>query len=601
MKKIAIAYLRRSTDRQDKSIEDQRKTITTWGQAHGFDIVKSYIDDAISGVVTDDRKSFQQMIRDAREPGCKWNNVLVYDVKRFGRVDNDEAGYYRFLLRQVRIDVIYVAENFAGDDSDDLIRPVKQWQARQESKDLSKVTIRGQVTLAELGWWLGGTPPYGFDLIYFDSAGKPYMIVRFLEDGRKEVLAPDGHSQRILPKGESLTISKKDHSRLYPSKPERVAIVVRIFRMYMSGFGTFAIADRLNTEGLHSPRNEQWSSIYDGRWSASTIREILINPNYVGDSVWNRKTLGKFHRISKREAVARLAVDRNRIGYNPKEDWIIVPNTHASLIPREQFVQAEKLRDSRDERCGGASFRRGRAKHSPYLLSGLLRCGNCGRAFQGNTRTKGKRRKNGEPIRTSYYVCGGYVAKGTAVCKRILIRQERLDKAVLDQIVKCVSRFTNEGGQFILHREIEQSLGHSKAKGSDGEVADVRKRLAEIPRKADALLELITAANREFIDAKLVSLREERESLQARLAEAEAHKATTGRVDAVAADVLTILSEFENAFKKGPLEEQKALIRRFVQEIALDAEKGRAVVRIRKFPLPTSAGSGNAFRLVAGA
>ncbi|MBA7680637.1 hypothetical protein ES703_88958 [subsurface metagenome] len=82
------------------------------------------------------------MIRDAESPTRRFDIIVVYDVKRFGRVDNDEAGYYRHILRTHGVEVCYVSENFNGDSTDDLLRPVKQWQARQESKDLSKVTIR---------------------------------------------------------------------------------------------------------------------------------------------------------------------------------------------------------------------------------------------------------------------------------------------------------------------------------------------------------------------------------------------------------------------------------------------------------------------------
>ena len=235
--KKAAGYLRRSTNRQEHSIEDQRTAILSYAQAHAYEIVRTYVDDSISGTITDDRKAFQQMMFDAREPGRAWHHVLVYDVKRFGRIDNDEAGHYRFLLRKAGVEVIYVTENFAGDDSDDLLRPVKQWQARQESKDLSKVTIRGQVSLSEKGVWLGGAPPFGFDLLYRDSTGKPYIIVRFTANGDKEILDPEGRRQRILPRGESLTVSKKDHAKLVPSHPDRVALVRRIFQMYLSGLG----------------------------------------------------------------------------------------------------------------------------------------------------------------------------------------------------------------------------------------------------------------------------------------------------------------------------------------------------------------------------
>ena len=47
------------------------------------------------------------------------SHVLCYDVKRFGRLDNDETGYFRHLLRQAGVEVIYVSGNFSGDDTDE--------------------------------------------------------------------------------------------------------------------------------------------------------------------------------------------------------------------------------------------------------------------------------------------------------------------------------------------------------------------------------------------------------------------------------------------------------------------------------------------------
>jgi DNA invertase Pin-like site-specific DNA recombinase len=99
------------------------------------------------------------MIQDAQKTSRSFDKIIVYDVKRFGRIDNDEAGYYRHILRTNGVQVLYVSENFNGDTTDDLLRPVKQWRARQESKDLSKVTIRGLLSKAQTGFWMGGVPP----------------------------------------------------------------------------------------------------------------------------------------------------------------------------------------------------------------------------------------------------------------------------------------------------------------------------------------------------------------------------------------------------------------------------------------------------------
>jgi len=165
-KNRAVGYVRRSTDRQEQSIPDQKKALEEYAAEHGLRLAKFYVDDAISGTSTLGRRAFLQMIDDAQDTKRRFDIIVVYDVKRFGRVDNDEAGYYRHILRANGVEVRYVSENFNGDTTDDLLRPVKQWQARQESKDLSKVTIRGLLSKSDTGCWMGGVPPHGYDLRY---------------------------------------------------------------------------------------------------------------------------------------------------------------------------------------------------------------------------------------------------------------------------------------------------------------------------------------------------------------------------------------------------------------------------------------------------
>lgn len=69
----------------------------------------------------------------------------------------DDAGYYRYLFRTHCVGVHYVNENFNSYSTDDLLRLVKQRQARQEAKALSKVTIRGLLSTCNTGCWMGGS------------------------------------------------------------------------------------------------------------------------------------------------------------------------------------------------------------------------------------------------------------------------------------------------------------------------------------------------------------------------------------------------------------------------------------------------------------
>ena len=46
---VAVGYLRRSTDRQEQSIPDQRKAIERYAAEHDLELARYFVDDAISG------------------------------------------------------------------------------------------------------------------------------------------------------------------------------------------------------------------------------------------------------------------------------------------------------------------------------------------------------------------------------------------------------------------------------------------------------------------------------------------------------------------------------------------------------------------------
>src|SRR3989442_873776 len=441
----AVGYLRRSTNRQEQSIGDQKAAIERHARDHGYGILRFYTDDAISGTSTDARKAFQKLIQDAQSDACKFRAVLVYDIKRFGRVDNDEAGHYRYLLRKNRIDVVYVSEGFQGDDTDDLLRPVKQWQARQESRDLSKVSIRGLLSLSQGGWWLGGVAPYGFDLLYHDGGGRQYEKVEFMPNGEKQVYSVEGVLLRTLPPRERLSTAKSDRAKLVPSAPVRVRRVQRIFEMYGElGMGLRAIAARLNEEKISSPGCANPNANRDFTWGLSSVRGILQNQTYVGDLIWNRRAQGKFHRIANGQALKRETLHR-AVEKNGKQDWIVIQNAHEPLVTRDLFHRAHGRRS--DERKSGENLRRGRGKDFPFLLTSLLVCKHCGFKLQGFTHRSGYRRTDGSAGASYDYVCGGYRSKGKSVCKRYRLRRDPFENLILERVEKRLKKYLARGGE----------------------------------------------------------------------------------------------------------------------------------------------------------
>jgi len=573
--KPAVGYLRRSTDRQEQSIGDQRRVIEGYAVNNDYDVLDYYIDDAISGASSEDRASFLRLIQDAKQSDCPFQFVLVYDIKRFGRGDNDEAGYYRYQLRRNGVEIIYVSEGFNGDDTDDLLRPVKQWQARQELKDLSKVTIRGLLSRADGGWWVGGIPPYGYDLAYYSGSGEYLCSTRFMADGSKQVLDEDGNKTRIVPNGERLQFTKSDKSRLVLGHPDRVKLVKQIFDWYvLEGVGYKSIADRFNQAGVPTPMGGRRRTSKEAKWCATTIMTILQNPVYTGDMVWNRLSFAKFHKISDGRAVQTRNFPGHGPSRNGQEDWIVHRNNHPAIITRTRFDQANKRREATAKFGYANTHNVGRGARSPYLLTGLIRCLHCGHKWIGYTVNKGRKRKDGSNVKTLYYACGGYVSKGKSVCPRHVVQKEWLEGWIVDHIESMLKEhFGTPEGLEKMRRMVEDEID-SMVPQIGEELDQVEIRIMEIKQTISNLIENLTSTNREYVDGRLVELKRELAVLESKRLELEATGAKKIEIVRLIDQAVELAGEFKTAFAEGTIEEKRLFLRAFLKGIELDPTKG---------------------------
>jgi site-specific DNA recombinase len=593
----AVGYLRRSTDRQEQSLADQEAAIRCYANTHGFEVIRLYTDDAISGTSADNRPAFQRLIADASNGHRDFRFVLCYDVKRFSRGDNDEAGFYRHTLKQRGIEVVYASEGFKGDDTDDLVRPVKQFLARQESKDLSKVTLRGQLSSIHAGSYLGGVPPYGYDYLYIDSKDLPIHVVRFNEKGEKYLLDPaDGHVQRVVAQGERLSSAKDDRIQLVLSSPDRVAIIRRIFDEYLAGLGYRAICDKLNAERVPSPRSRDWDAKYNGQWGISTVRNILINPVYAGDTCWNRRTQGKFHRVSVKGVVERNGHSARVTEPNPREAWIITRDTHEAIVSRVTFEAAQSLRAQRDREGWRCRNPRGRGKYSNYLLSGVITCGDCGHTFHGYAHKSRACYKDPSLPRPRYYLCGGYVTKGNSVCKRRAYPQEPLESYLIGRLQARFEVFMKKGGEKAMRRFISEAMA---AAGPDPKKAlsEVRAEIARLKKDVDRLLDNLTKDNRDFVDDKLSGIRSRLRDLQAKEEDLLARPARTTDIEAAVEAALAQVRRFRQVLARGTILEQKELVRGFIAGITITPSKDRGVITWYDLPASFKIRGGNRQKL----
>jgi DNA invertase Pin-like site-specific DNA recombinase len=384
--KNAVGYLRRSTDKQEQSLEDQKREILSFCKQEGFELVGWYTDNAISGASTENRGQFQAMIQAAQDKSRLFDFIIVYDVSRFSRGDNAEVGYYLYILRRAGVEVLYVKENLKGDDVDEILRPVFQFNANLYLKSLSRDTIRGQVTSAKEGRFLGGPIPYGF----------------------KRIICENGKA--------TLALDTED----------KIKVIKRIFDSYVQKeMGCREIGEALSLEKIPSPRG--------GNWVPSCIRHILLNPIYYGAYTWNRRTLSKFHSVRNGHAEKRLRIHQDKIEINPESEWFVKENAYPAIITKELWLAAQAKRKNRVKYAGQYS---GKAKVSPFLLSGLITCTRCGRAYFGRTIT------NAKGIKTKSYTCGGFWNRGSYFCENYSFATNRLEDYIVQGIKKKCSGMT---------------------------------------------------------------------------------------------------------------------------------------------------------------
>src|ERR1700704_1440918 len=185
----AAQYLRMSNERQEYSIENQSEAIAKYAEHHGFSVVQTYSDPALSGLLLRRRKGLQKLIQDVVQGLASYRAILVYDVSRWGRFqDADESAHYEFLCKSAGIPVHYCAETFVNDGTlpNMLLKALKRSMAGEYSRELGVKVFAGQRTVYLRGFrGSGGRPGYGL---------------------RRMLVSPEGKAKQLLAMGERKAI-----------------------------------------------------------------------------------------------------------------------------------------------------------------------------------------------------------------------------------------------------------------------------------------------------------------------------------------------------------------------------------------------------------
>jgi predicted site-specific integrase-resolvase len=388
--RIAALYCRLSRDdEQDgesNSIANQKKMLQKVASEYGYKKTLFFVDDGISGT-TFERNGFQKMERAISDGYVA--AVFVKDMSRLGR-DYLKCGYYTDSFFPDN-DVRFVAVNDGVDsaEGENEFTPFRnimnEWYARDASRKVRMAhRVRGNSgePLAK--------PPYGY---------------------RKD---PQNPKRWIIDE-------------------EAAAVVRRVYRMYLDGYGVERIGVQFESEKVLTPNHYALAHGHQvsGKktkyspyaWRVSTLSKILSLQEYCGDVI-NFKTYSKSY--------------KNKTRYvNPKENHVIFVDVHEAIIDRETWERVQAKR-------GKARNRRKPTTGEHNMFSGLLVCSTCGANLnfhfnQGNHDI-------------TYFNCHSYNNRGKkrGECDAThYIRTDFLEQVVLGDIARIISFAKHYEDEFI--------------------------------------------------------------------------------------------------------------------------------------------------------
>ena len=191
---------------------------------------------------------------------------------------------------------------------------------------------------------------------------------------------------------------------------------------------------------------------------------------------------------------------------------------------------------------------------SQYLLSGLLKCGVCGKPYSGQAAKSGM---------FAYYVCASLLREGAGSCTGRYLNAERVENYIIEKVrERILTEETITELVTLVAEEIDALAGevNGRLKAIDAELADVETRLENLYQALETKQLPIEALSPRILSLKarqdqLVAAKEEAEDqLERRRADLPTSKEIKGYV-----------ADFREFLMEGTFPERKALIRNFVQ------------------------------------
>lgn len=521
---IAAALIRVSTPGQadhGTSLTSQERDVRAYCEQVGDTLSTLITDGAVSGYDVD-RSSLE-----ALDALVKARAVQKVIFPHFDRMSRTAWVGLRYLdeWAELGVQVVFLNRPHADAANPDerLMTTIEAGMAEREGHRIKERTMRGKRSKAEAGKIPGSFRAFGYDAI------------RKWQTHLPEFAGRDGQ----------LTIN-----------PTEAETVRELFQRFAAGETLRELCRWLAERGIRTKLGNAWT--------ASPLRNLLLNPLYLGELRWHQQRWVKLKH-------QKTASGKNRFARTARpaseQTCIAVPVilTRPDGTPDRELFQRVQARMTENP-----SRRSGRPSDSP--LRGLVFCGKClgKRGLPLRMVEYGTRLYCSSWSRTDLEFCG---TRCSAADVRAELHTEALRATRPGEMVRRVKRALAQQGK-------QGGAARAKQKRTQAQLADVN---AKIGRLLDLALE---GFRPEELRAKLDALRAQQAALESDLAALATETQAEYSAELVAAQVAAAVADLRRRILGDDPEEQHAAYRELLRVKVLGEAEFDVVINETNFLPP---------------
>ena len=472
---------------------------------------------------------FQQMMKDAKAK--KFNTIICY---RLDRISRNIADFSQMVdtFSGLGIDFVSIREQF--DTSTPMGRAMMMIAsvfAQLERETIAERIKDNMLQLSKTGRWLGGNTPTGYK--------------------SESIEVTDRHG------------AVKKAYKLIPAENE-IELVKLLYDKYIELDSLRKLETYCVQSNITSKNNNSLSRF--------ALTNILTNPVYVkaDKEVYEYLTENDYEIYSSEEEFNGIngIMTYNKTNCTTKKnkardtsEWIMAIGAHEGCIPSAKWLRVQKT----FERNRSKGFRK--VRNSECLLSGLIRCGQCGSPMRPKA---GRTKSNGEA--TFVYMCETKEVSKKAKCSAKNINGKLLDNTVIDEIKKIASNKSGFG------KELRANI--ALIDETRGNPAHEIKRLEEktagnteaISNLVDSLTQYKESAAGKHIISRIEALEQENNSMKEKLLSLKEELSSSQTDEANLDTVRRTLSSLTYLIDSASVVEKRDLLRTIIEKITWDGE-----------------------------